>query len=261
MPSAPYRIETGSGPVAAAAVHDGHELRPEVAAICKVSDSDRLREEDPYTAAWTDLATTRFTVFRSRFEVDFNRPRDRAVYRLPEDAWGLDLWKTPLGDDLVAESLEIYDAFYNDLYRVLDGLVQRHDRFVLYDLHSYCHRRLGSNTAPEPPEANPEINLGTRRINREYWAPVVEAFLTTLRGYDFRGRHLDVRENVKFGGGHLSAWVQDHFPQRGVALAVEVKKFFMDEWTGKPDPILAPEVGRALAATKPAVMEALSNLK
>ena len=256
----PYLIETGDGPVAAAAVHNGHELRPEVAAICKLTESARLREEDPYTGDWTALAPTRMVIFRSRFEVDFNRPRDKAIYRGPDEAWGLDLWQTPPDEQIIKGSFEIYDAFYRDLYRVLDGLAQRYGRFVLYDIHSYCHRRLGPDAPPEPDEANPEINLGTRKIDRQYWSPVVDAFLTTLRKHNFGGRNLDIRENVKFGGGHLSAWVQEMFPGRGVALAVEVKKFFMDEWTGTPDVAMQSEVSRALAATVPAVTEALTGL-
>ena len=35
----------------------------------------------------------RIIVNRSRFEVDINRPRDKAVYITPEDAWGLHIWK------------------------------------------------------------------------------------------------------------------------------------------------------------------------
>jgi hypothetical protein len=38
---------------------------------------------------------------RSRFEVDLNRPRREAVYRIPEDAWGLDIWRDEvLPDDV-----------------------------------------------------------------------------------------------------------------------------------------------------------------
>ena len=38
----------------------------------------------PVLAAWAR---------RSRFEVDLNRPREEAVYRVPEDCWGLDVWR------------------------------------------------------------------------------------------------------------------------------------------------------------------------
>ncbi len=67
------------------------------------------------------------------------------------------------------------------------------------------------------------------------WHPLADRFMSELRGFDFLGRHLDVRENVKFRGGHLSGWIHETFPDSGCALAVEIKKFFMDEWTGDAD--------------------------
>ena len=33
------------------------------------------------------------SVTRSRFEADLNRPRDRAVYLTPADAWGHQVWR------------------------------------------------------------------------------------------------------------------------------------------------------------------------
>jgi hypothetical protein len=32
----------------------------------------------------------------------------------------------------------------------------------------------------------------------------------------------------------LTRFVHDNFPDTGCAVALEVKKFFMDEWTGVP---------------------------
>ena len=37
-------------------------------------------QEDPFTGIWTTVAPTRLIGLHSRFEVDFNRPRDKAVY-------------------------------------------------------------------------------------------------------------------------------------------------------------------------------------
>ena len=81
-----FTCEEGDGPLVAAAVHNGHDLRPEVADIMVLAEADRLREEDPHTGRWATVAPTRLVGRRSRFEVDLNRPRDKAVYRLPEDA-------------------------------------------------------------------------------------------------------------------------------------------------------------------------------
>ena len=77
----PWDVQRGAGPLIAVAVHAGHDLRPEVAAAMALPEPDRLREEDPYTDAWTAVAPTRVVVHRSRFEIDLNRPRDKAVYQ------------------------------------------------------------------------------------------------------------------------------------------------------------------------------------
>jgi hypothetical protein len=94
-------------------------------------------------------------------------------------------------------------------------------------------------------------------MNRERWGPVVDTFIETLRAFDFPGGPLDVRENVRFFGGNWPRWIHENFPNTGVALAIEVKKFFMDEWTGKPNRQLIDAIGDALRFTVPAVLSAL----
>jgi N-formylglutamate amidohydrolase len=256
---APWTIERGSGPIVAAAIHDGHDLRPDVAVRVALSDEERRREEDPFTARWTGIAPHRVTVHRSRFEVDMNRPRDQAVYLLPEQAWGLRVWKSPLPAQLLEQSLEDYDAFYAAMFDLLSDLRRRHGRFVVLDLHSYNHRRGGADVPPAPPEENPEINVGTGTMNRGRWRPVVERFLDDLRNFELDGRSLDVRENVRFRGGYFPRWIHETFPESGCALAVEVKKFFMDEWTGRPDEAAIRFVHEALASTLPGLLEALDR--
>ena len=78
-----WRLHLGNGPLIATAIHDGHEVRDDVAGHLALNDSERLREEDPFTAGWTVVAPTRVVGTRSRFEVDLNRPRDKAIFRTP----------------------------------------------------------------------------------------------------------------------------------------------------------------------------------
>lgn len=110
----------GDGPLVAVAIHDGHDLRPEVAELMSLPEEARHREEDPFTAGWTPIAPTRLIALRSRFEVDLNRPRERAVYIRPEDAWGLRVWHTEPSDDIVHRSLKVYDDFYRQAKHMLD---------------------------------------------------------------------------------------------------------------------------------------------
>ncbi len=247
----------GQEPIVATAIHDGHELRDEVAALMALEESDRLREEDPFTGIWTSVVTTQIVARRSRFEVDLNRPRDKAVYRTPDDAWGLVMWRDELPEDVVQRSLEEYDAFYAEAERVFSELERRYGRFVVFDLHSYNHRRGGPDEPAEDPEANPEVNVGTGSLDRERWGPLVDRFMTDLRDHDFLGRHLDVRENVRFQGGYLSKWVHETYPRSGCCLAIEFKKFFMDEWTGRISAEEYEAIPQALQATLAGIIESL----
>ncbi len=253
-----WDIVVGEGPVVAVANHNGHQLRDEVSRLCALSDRERMQEEDPRTGEWAAVAPTRLVVQRSRFEVDLNRSRETAVYRQPEDAWGLKLWTQPLPGDLVARSLAEYDAYYAELERVLAEKARRHGRFVVLDLHSYNHRREGPDGAAADPAGNPEINVGTGTMDRERWGPLVERFIGDLRGFDFLGRHLDVRENVKFVGRQFPRWVHTRFPDSGCALAVEAKKFFMDEWTGEVDETRHGAIREALASVLPGLLDSLA---
>jgi N-formylglutamate deformylase len=256
-----WQIEYGDGPLVACAVHDGHAVRPDVAVCLRLDNNQRLYEEDPYTAAWTSIAPTRIIAQRSRFEVDFNRPREKAVYITPEDAWGLDVWKCSPPPEMVARSLQAYDDFYADLRRLLEQLVARHGKVVVFDLHSYNHIRGGAGGVPAEAEGNPEVNLGTGTMVRSAWSPIVDRWLAAMRSFDFMGRRLDVRENVKFFGGQVPRWVHENFPHTVCALAIEVKKFFMNEWTGELDSNQHQAIGSALAAAADAVGEELEKLQ
>ena len=249
----------GHGPVVAVALHDGHDVRADVAALFALTETERWREEDPFTATWTAIGDTKIVGRRSRFEFDLNRPREKAIYLKPKDAWGLDIWHSTPSLDIIARLLAEYDAFYATIERVFADLERRFGRFVVFDLHTYNHRRLGPHALPADPRYNPEINLGTGMMNR-YWKPVVGSFLSDLRDFDFLGRRLDVRENVKFQGGHFPYWVHQTFPHSACVLSIEVKKFFMDEWTNNVDLTQLDAIRCALQSTIPSVLEALNQV-
>lgn len=255
-----WEIIRGDGPLVAAAIHDGYDVRIEVAEWMALHEADRLREQDPHTGAWTAVAPTRIVGRRSRFEVDFNRPREKAVYRTPADAWGLSVWRAPLPDDVVERSLLLYDAFYADVRETLAELIARHGKIIILDLHTYNHRREGPLGQPADPEGNPEVNIGTGTLDRTLFGPVIDRFFGDLRAFDYHGRTLDVRENVKFRGGHFSQFIHQTFPGQACVLAIEFKKFFMDEWTGEPDPVQVETIRRALELAVPGMLEELSRL-
>jgi hypothetical protein len=243
-----WTLVRGEGPVLATAIHDGHGVRADLADRFALSPAGRLREEDPFTGHAIAPAPNRLIAHRSRFEVDLNRDLDSAVYQRPEDCWGLDVWKSPLDDAAVEASRLYHRRFYAEVRRVLDEMARAFPRFVVLDVHSYNHRRGGPDAAPTPPEQAPEINIGTFSMPRDRWAYVIDPFIEELRAFDFMGRRLDVRENVAFQGkGELTRFVHHTWPDQGCAIAFEFKKFFMDEWTGRPDPQALDAMQRLIA--------------
>jgi len=250
----------GKGALVAAAIHDGHALRPEAEKRLCLSESERLREEDPFTAAWAALLQPRIRTFRSRFEVDLNRPPEKAVYLKPEDSWDLKVWSEPPDGPCIAASLEAYDDFYAGVEKRLREVEKQHGFFVLLDIHTYNHRRAGPDQPAADPEKNPEINVGTASCRRELWGPLIDRFIGDFRNFDFQGRSLDVRENVKFLGGNFPRWVHQKFPHSGLALAIEFKKIFMDEWTGELDLVKHRALGEALGSTFAGLRESLRGM-
>ena len=255
-----WQVVEGNSPLVATAIHDGHEVRSEVAQRLALSYAERLREEDPHTGRWTGAADTRVVARRSRFEVDLNRPRAKAVYLEPEDAWGLHVWRQRPPAEVIARSLGQYDAFYERVRSIFENLSLRFGRFVVFDIHSYNQRRGGPKTQPADPDLNPEVNIGTGTLDRQRWAPIIDRFISDLRAFNFLGRGLDVRENVKFRGGQFSNWIHENFPASGCSLAIEFKKFFMDEWTGDADEAQLNAISSALESTVPGVLEELERM-
>jgi len=96
---------------------------------------------------------------------------------------------------------------------------------------------------------------------RAIWAPVVECWLGAMRNYDYLGRRLDVRENVKFVGGQLPKWIHENFPNSVCTLAIEVKKFFMNEWTGELNRDEHAAIGKALSQAAAAGGDELEKIK
>lgn len=228
-----YSIKRAHSPVIAVAIHDGHAIDDALSPYLALQEHERFREEDPYTAYLADLPVSRIIVASSRFQTDLNRRREKAVYRLPEDAWGLQVWHPELPDELVDQLLAGYDAFYRDVAQLLDDTVRQFGKFVVLDIHSYNHRRDAPDQEANVAD-NPEINMGTVH-NRRQWKSMGQRLIRYLSHYQITGRHPDIRENVKFGGGGFAEWINKHHGEHGCVFSVEFKKTFMDEWTGRVD--------------------------
>ena len=249
-----------SSPVVATAIHNGHELRNEISEAIALGEATRLREEDAHTSDFISGFENRVIVHRSRFEVDINRPRVEAVYETPDDAWGLQLWKSKLSPAVVRRSRELHDEFYAQLRDTLDSLTEAHGGFVLYDVHSYNHRRQGPDHPPADPRDNPQVNLGTGSLPTR-WRPVADAFLGAMRSARVGDEPIDARENVKFMGRELAAFVHEHYGETSAALAIEFRKDYVDEWTDEVRPRVQKELIVALEQTVEPVIDAWRGVR
>jgi N-formylglutamate amidohydrolase len=255
-----WHITRGKGPIVATAIHAGHLLRPEILSCSALDEATRLREEDPYTDRWTEIAPNRITVETSRFEVDMNRPLEKSVYLHPQDAWGLTLWKTPLSEETLGASHDLWKIFYREAGAFLDEIHSEYGRFAVLDIHSYCHRRKGPLAQPGDPLSFPDVDVGTGSLNHRRWSGLVSRFMEELSSFKVQGSALIVGENTKFAGGHFPRWVNQRYGKDVCAFSIEFKKTFVDEWTGELDEERLDGLKAALASTLPGMLSTLHSL-
>jgi len=229
------------------AVHSGHNLSNHVSAKIGISNLERIREEDPFTDQFVNDKNNYIVQNTSRFEYDVNRSKTRAIYINPDDCWGLPIYqKKALNISEVEMSLKQYDIFYENLTNIIDTHLELYEKLIVWDIHSYNHRRGGKNAEFDSNIDNPEIIIGTN--NYQYmsasWKPLIEQIDDMFKSYTFKGNFpnrslkqnfLDVRQNIKYPGGYLSQFINKKYPDNVCCLAIEFKKIWMNEWTQEID--------------------------
>ena len=219
-------------PIIFTAIHSGHQLSDICSKNMKLPENLRLMEEDPYTDIFAKIHDNYIIPPYSRFEVDLNRSRTSALYRKPEDCWGLDSRIKEPNEEQINFAYKIYDDFYSETKKHLDILSKKHKKFIVLDLHSYNHNRLGNGKEFDDPEKNPEIIIGTNNMPAK-WKPFIKDFHNHILSFDYFGRQIDARIDVKYPGGNFSRWIHNNYPENGIAIALEYKKIFMNEWTNE----------------------------
>ena len=256
-PNDEWDIILRPGPVVAAAVHDGHGLRDSLLPYLAISEEARRRDEDPMTGVLTSVGDARVRLRASRFQVDLNRPRDKALSTDPDDTWGIRFWHDSLPADELKRSLAEYDRFYAMMRELMDRLLAEWGCALVLDIHSYNHRRDGAAAPPASQASNPDIDLGVTTLDRKRWGSVVERFGEALRNHPVDGRRPDVRENVRYdGGGHFPEWLYATYGERVCAISLEYKKIYMDEWTAQADVAVIEDFRAGLQEAVDAVREA-----
>lgn len=231
-----WETRRGHGPVLATAVHAGHSLRCDIERRSALTAAQRLREEDPMTDVLASVGDHTFVARTSRFEVDLNRPTDEAVYRVPGDAWGLELWNEPLPDEVVDESLTQHARFYAGMAAWIEALIDDYGSVLLLDVHSFNHRRENERGERVEQDGLPDIDLGLSTADRDRFGSVIDAFSCELSKIRLGERDVSVGENVRFpDGGNWPEWVYAEYGEHVCTITLEYKKSFMDEWTGQVD--------------------------
>ena len=98
------------------------------------------------------------------------------------------------------------------------------------------------------------------QLNMETGEATLIAAFADRHDFDGLGWHGDGLIG-KFAGRQLAQWTHDTFPESACVLSIDVKKFFMDEWSGVADVKQMNAIGKALKSTVPGVLAELKKLE
>jgi len=210
-------------PFVCTAIHDGHTLRHDIIDNCALSEAERLYEEDPFTAEMVAKLPLVIKGLDSRYEYDLNRPPETCVY---DEAWGKPVWKTPLSEAQKNTSLQKHHTFYRVLGELYKKLESIHGSCLIYDMHSYNHKRIEKDT--------PVFNVGTEQLDKK-WSKVIKHWVEQLNNISLAGiNSRAAADDVFYGRGYQATFVHNNLSNT-LVLPTEIKKVFMDELSGAPD--------------------------
>ncbi|MEX0289106.1 MAG: N-formylglutamate amidohydrolase [Flavobacteriaceae bacterium] len=220
-------------PYICGAVHDGHQFRKSLWENCLHSEYERWYEEDPCTQEMVASQPIVLAGCDSRFEYDLNRAPDNAIYT---DAWGKQLWRTPLPDSEKQYSLSKHKAFYQVVHALVTKIEEKYGKALVVDMHSYNWKRWDREV--------PVWNLGTVNIDNERFGDIVQAWSSRLGQMELpNGIKSTSKINDTFqGNGYFLKYITQTF-ENTLVLATEISKIYCDELSG----IIYPEVVRSVA--------------
>ena len=219
-------------PYVCGAVHDGHQFRKSLWDNCTHTDYERWYEEDPCTKEMIQSHPIVIAGRDSRFEYDLNRPPETAIY---QDAWGKELWKTPLSEKEKQISLNKHLNFYKVVEALIQKLESKYPKILVFDMHSYNWKRWDREV--------PVWNLGTVNINNARFGELLEQWRARLENMVLP---IDMQTTAKIndtfqGNGYFLKYITRNFDNT-LVLATEISKVYCDEHTGT----IYPEVVRSV---------------
>lgn len=217
-------------PYVCAAIHDGHELREDLTYKCRLSDKERLYEEDPYTGDFISSLPITIIGKDSRYEYDLNRDPQSCVY---ETAWGKEVWTEELNEKDVVISKSKHQAFYEVIDALIFKLENQFKEVVVYDIHSYNYKR------------HPEsyfFNIGVENVDVKRFNKQISFWKNELSKIKLKKLTVDLSVNhIFYGRGYFLNYISENF-NNTLVLATEVKKMFMNESDGTPFPLVINEL-------------------
>jgi len=221
-------------------MHTGSRIRPELMDAMLVKRENRFREEDPYADVFIREMPIRIIARDSRFEYDLNRENETCIYPYGDLKYGMDIWKRPLTADEKGPAILKHQEFHDLIDLLIHMLMKKNRHALIFDMHTYCYQRDGKRIWHEDP--NPEINIGSKAVNREIFGKAINTFMESLSGQTIDGHPVRIVENEVFMGGYLSRKLSKTWFKNVLVLAVEYKKIFMNEWTGEVFPEILKEL-------------------
>ena len=219
-------------PYVCGAVHDGHQFRSELWSNCKHTEYERWYEEDPETKNMVHTHPIVIAGLDSRFEYDLNRAPETAIYT---DAWGKQLWHTPLSEQMKEKSLLKHDAFYKVVHALITKIEEKFGCCIVYDMHSYNWQRWDREV--------PTWNLGTANVDNQKYGDFIESWREILEQMPLPNKIKSTSKiNDTFqGNGYFLKYITQNFDNT-LVLATEIAKVYCDEL----NQILYPEVVSAV---------------
>ncbi len=180
-------------PTVCAAIHDGSQLREELVEKCTHDPYSRWYEEDPHTRDFIKNFPIVIAGKDSRFEYDLNRDPNHCIF---DEAWGKEVWKTPLTTKEKEVSLAKHAAFYQVVDVLIATLENKFESCIVFDIHSYNHKRHEVEV--------PLFNVGTENVDRKKYGKTVDHFLRQLKRIKLSNLKNYTAENgVFYGRGYF----------------------------------------------------------
>ena len=219
-------------PIVCVALHNGHNIRPELKKSFLLSNNEQLFEENPYTDELISSFPIQLMGNDSRFEYDLNRAKALSTHYKASSK--KTVWDKPFNAKQRAISHAKHRSFYNVLKALISVVEKRFTNAIIFDIHAFNYKNFTHDLAT--------FSIGSEQIDVERWGSVVSHFEKQLNRITLPNIEVRATKNEVFHGrGYLTTHINTHFDNT-LVLPTEVKKVFMNESSGDVYPLVLEEL-------------------